>query len=151
MNGIRGQELSADLTVSAAVLHDVDRLVEALVDGAHAVGGTVLSQHCQRFEPVGATVVVIIGESHLLVSTYPELELASLNVQTCSADMDLIQGLEAVSRRLEASEVRSMVVLRHLDVPFEVVLQTGRVAFRDGRLEEPGSPHRRPVQVGERG
>jgi S-adenosylmethionine decarboxylase len=147
MNEIHGQELSADLSVAEEILLDVDRIVDALLEGASALGGTVLSRHCQRFEPVGVTAVVIIGESHLLLSTYPELGLASLNVQTCSASMDLVRGLEAVAHRLEAPEVRSLVMLRHLDTPFEVVARAQGVAVREGRLDERaiGAGVRRPA------
>lgn len=134
MKSVQGQELSADLSVPESILLDVDELVGALEEGARAVEGTVLSHHCQLFEPVGATVIVVIGESHLLLSTYPELGLASLNVQTCSAEMDLIAGLEAIARRLRATEVRSMIVLRHLDTAFRVVAQAECVALDEGKL-----------------
>jgi S-adenosylmethionine decarboxylase len=132
---IFGRELSADVLLDAAVLRDDDALRRSLRAGAQAMGCAVLSECHQRFEPEGLTAVAIIGESHLLVSTYPELGLASFNVQTCSERLRLVEGLEAICAVLGAEAVRSLVLLRHLDVPFQVELCREWVPFHDGRLQ----------------
>jgi S-adenosylmethionine decarboxylase len=132
---IFGRELSADVLLGAAVLRDDEALRRSLRAGAQAMGCPVLSEHHQRFEPEGLTAVAIIGESHLLVSTYPELGLASFNVQTCSERLRLVEGLEAICAALGAEAVRSLVLLRHLDVPFQVELSREWVSFRAGRLQ----------------
>ena len=82
----------------------------------------------------GTTAIVVIGESHLLASTYAELGILAVNIQTCSASMELIDGLAAICAELDASEVRSLVVMRRLDVPMRVVLQVEKVPVRGGRL-----------------
>jgi hypothetical protein len=57
-----------------------------------------------------------------------------VNIQTCSGEMDLLAGLEAICAALDADEVRSLMILRRLDSPLRVTLQRERVAVRDGRL-----------------
>ena len=131
---IFGQELSADLAVPAARLGDPRAVEAALLAGAEAVGCAVLSAHHQLFEPEGVTAIVIIGESHLLMSTYPELGVAPVNIQTCSREMELLPGLAAICRVLGAGAVRSLVLMRHLDTPFRIELACEMVPFRDGRL-----------------
>jgi S-adenosylmethionine decarboxylase len=140
---IYGQELWADVALDAAAMADVTRILGALHAGARGLGCTVLSEHHQLFEPEGATAIVVIGESHLLASTYQELGILAVNIQTCSPSMDLLEGLGAICVALGATEVRSLVVMRRLDAPMRVALQAERVALRDGRLEldlgeEPG-------------
>lgn len=131
---IHGQELWADVEAGAEALGDADRIQAALRAGAAALGSTVLSEHLQRFEPSGVTAVAVIGESHLLASTYEELGLLAVNIQTCTAAMDLVAGLGAVCAALDATEVREVVVMRRLDSPFRVTLRAERVPVRDGRL-----------------
>jgi S-adenosylmethionine decarboxylase len=139
---IHGQELWADIALDAAVLADAASIRAALRTGAAALGSTVLSEHHQLFEPSGMTAIAVIGESHLLASTYEELGLLAVNIQTCSAEMDLVEGLVAICAALAATEVRALVVMRRLDTPFRIVLEAERVPFRDGRLELEEAPPR---------
>lgn len=131
---IYGQELWADVAAPAAVLSDESAIRECLVAGASAIGSVVLSSHHQRFEPSGVTAIAIIGESHLLASTYEELGIVAINIQTCTRNMDLVLALTAICRSLRADEVRSLMIVRRLDVPVRIELERTRVPFRDGRL-----------------
>ena len=139
---IFGQELWADVALEREALGDVARIREALRAGARGLGCTVLSEHHQEFEPAGVTAIVVIGESHLLASTYEELGLLAVNIQTCSAAMNLLDGLASICAALGATEVRSLTVMRRLDTPMRVVLQAEGIAVRDGRLQldEAGLP-----------
>jgi S-adenosylmethionine/arginine decarboxylase-like enzyme len=131
---IHGQELWAYIALDGRVLADVPRILAALRTGAGALGCSVLSEHHQLFEPEGTTAIVVIGESHLLASTYAELGILAVNIQTCSASMELLDGLAAICATLHASEVRSLVVMRRLDVPMRIALQAEAVPVRGGRL-----------------
>jgi len=135
-----GRELWADLLVRPEVLRDHEAIRGCLRAGAAALGCSVLSEHHQLFEPSGLTAVVVIGESHLLASTYEELGVLAVNIQTCTARMDLVPGLEAICDYVGAERARSLVVMRRLDAPFEVELSCENVPFRDGRLRFDGSP-----------
>ena len=130
-----GRELSADVLVSDATTIESHELVlEALREGVVALGATLLSEHHHSFEPAGVTAVAIIGESHLLASTYPELGLVSVNIQTCSAEMVIVEGLEAVCRTLDVRMARAVMVKRHVDVPLQIESFHRDVPMIDGRL-----------------
>ena len=129
-----GRELWADLVVPPEALRDYAAIRGSLRAGAAALGCAVLSEHHQEFEPSGLTAVVVIGESHLIASTYEELGVLAVNIQTCTERMDLVPGLEAICAAVGAERARSLLVMRRLDVPFEVELSAEDVPFRDGRL-----------------
>src|SRR6266567_7175126 len=52
------------------------------------LGCTVLGELPVVFQPHGATCVVVLAESHLIVSTWPEHQLAHIDLFTCRADTD---------------------------------------------------------------
>ncbi len=65
------------------LLNKVDKLKQYLVEAAEACGATVLSVQSKQFEPQGATVLVLLSESHLSIHTYPEKGFAALDCYTC--------------------------------------------------------------------
>lgn len=73
---------------------DFDRLNSAeflkshMVEAAEACGATVLSVQAQQFEPQGATVLVMLSESHISIHTYPERGFAALDCYTCGETVD---------------------------------------------------------------
>lgn len=59
-----------------------------MVEAAEACGATVLSVQAKQFEPQGATVLVMLSESHLSIHTYPERGFAALDCYTCGETVD---------------------------------------------------------------
>ncbi|MMZ61379.1 S-adenosylmethionine decarboxylase proenzyme precursor [compost metagenome] len=59
-----------------------------MVEAAEACGATVLSVQAQQFEPQGATVLVMLSESHISIHTYPERGFAALDCYTCGETVD---------------------------------------------------------------
>jgi S-adenosylmethionine decarboxylase len=59
-----------------------------MVEAAKKSGATVLSVQAQQFEPQGATVLVLLSESHLSIHTYPEKGFAALDCYTCGDTVD---------------------------------------------------------------
>jgi S-adenosylmethionine decarboxylase len=53
---------------------------------ADQLGCTTRAQVIEPFQPHGATCVLILAESHITVSTWPEHHLAHIDVFTCRAD-----------------------------------------------------------------
>lgn len=137
---IHGQELWADLEVEAGVLSRPRRIVEALHVGARALGAEVLSEHVQTFQPAGLTAIVVIGESHLLASTYEELGIVAVNVQTCTAEMELLAGVAAICRELGCRRIRGLLHMRRLDTGPRILLQREDVGLVDGGLDLPDRP-----------
>jgi len=70
------------------LLNDAKFLEKKLVEAAELAGATVLSVQSQQFEPQGATVLVLLSESHISIHTYPEKGFAALDCYTCGEVVD---------------------------------------------------------------
>jgi S-adenosylmethionine decarboxylase len=74
--------------VSFDMLNSAESLQSHMVEAAEACGATVLSVQAQQFEPQGATVLVLLSESHLSIHTYPEKGFAAIDCYTCGETVD---------------------------------------------------------------
>ena len=70
------------------LLNNEEYLQAQMVDAAEACGATVLSVQSKQFEPQGATVLVLLSESHLSIHTYPERGFAAIDCYTCGETVD---------------------------------------------------------------
>ncbi|AJY76044.1 adenosylmethionine decarboxylase [Paenibacillus beijingensis] len=74
--------------VDFELLNNADFLEAHMVEAAEACGASVLSVQAKQFEPQGATVLVLLSESHLSIHTYPEKGFAALDCYTCGETVD---------------------------------------------------------------
>ncbi|KFZ41557.1 MULTISPECIES: adenosylmethionine decarboxylase [Thermoactinomyces] len=102
------------------LLNDVQRLEEHLKDAAKACGATVLSVQSHQFEPQGATVLVLLSESHLSIHTYPEKGFAALDCYTCGHTVDPMIAIEHMFNVLKPSQAYHKMLRRGVR-PIEVV------------------------------
>ncbi|WP_454192317.1 adenosylmethionine decarboxylase [Paenibacillus sp. Marseille-Q7038] len=70
------------------LLNNEEFLQAQMIDAAEACGATVLSVQSKQFEPQGATVLVLLSESHLSIHTYPERGFAAIDCYTCGETVD---------------------------------------------------------------
>jgi S-adenosylmethionine decarboxylase len=70
------------------LLNDPKFLEDMMVQAAEKCGATVLSTQSKQFEPQGATVLVLLSESHISIHTYPERGFAALDCYTCGETVD---------------------------------------------------------------
>ncbi|WP_281889104.1 adenosylmethionine decarboxylase [Paenibacillus sp. YYML68] len=70
------------------LLNNSEWLQAQMVEAAEVCGATVLSVQSKQFEPQGATVLVLLSESHLSIHTYPERGFAALDCYTCGETVD---------------------------------------------------------------
>ena len=84
-------------------LTDKSKLLSLLKKAAELMGSTVFSEHAYEFEPQGISAVVIVGESHLAIHSWPEFDSAYLVVTVCK-NGDLKKGVEFIERELGAEE-----------------------------------------------
>ncbi len=52
---------------------------------AKAVGFTILDTRFHQFEPHGVTGILLLAESHISIHTWPEEQLATLDIFTCGS------------------------------------------------------------------
>ena len=69
--------------VDGALLDDPVRLEQVLLAAAAAAKCQVLGSVKHHFEPHGASVVVLVAESHLSIHTWPEHGYAAADILTC--------------------------------------------------------------------
>lgn len=74
--------------VNFDTLNNADLLQSHMIEAAEACGATVLSVQAKQFEPQGATVLVLLSESHLSIHTYPEKGFAAIDCYTCGETVD---------------------------------------------------------------
>lgn len=70
------------------VLNNAELLQAHMVEAAESCGATVMSIQSKQFEPQGATVLVLLSESHLSIHTYPERGFAAIDCYTCGETVD---------------------------------------------------------------
>ena len=83
-----------------SVLNTPDSLLNILKKCANEIGARVFSQHIYKFTPQGISAVLIIGESHIAIHTYPEFNSAYF-VATVCREADLKKGLKIVEKELD--------------------------------------------------
>jgi S-adenosylmethionine decarboxylase len=87
-------------------------LVEAMRATVHCLGCTILGELPVLFQPHGATCVLVLAESHLTVSTWPEHQLAHVDLFTCRADTDPEHAIAPILAALGAGTVHGQQVHR---------------------------------------
>lgn len=101
------------------LLNDALLLEKHMKVAAEKCGATVLSSQAQNFEPQGATVLVLLSESHLSVHTYPEKGFAALDCYTCGHGVDPAVAIRYMMDVLKPTQAFEKV-MRRGDGPIEV-------------------------------
>ncbi len=79
----KGFHFIVEASGCSAVISQVDRLQEILVEAAKRANAQVWSVSFHKFPPHGVSGVVVISESHLSVQTWPEVNYMALDIYTC--------------------------------------------------------------------
>lgn len=82
-------------------------LLHAMRESVRLMGATVVGELPVMFQPHGLTCVLVLAESHLVVSTWPEHGLAHVDLFTCRADVDPDAALRPVHEVLGCVDVRA--------------------------------------------
>jgi S-adenosylmethionine decarboxylase len=101
------------------LLNDARLLEKYIKVAAEKCGATVLSSQTQAFEPQGATVLVLLSESHLSIHTYPEKGFAALDCYTCGHEVDPMVAIRYMMDVLKPTHAFEKV-MRRGDGPIEV-------------------------------
>lgn len=95
-------------------LNDIERVKNAMLDGARQAGLTIVDSVFHKFSPHGISGVVVISESHLAVHTWPEFGYAALDFFTCGEEGDPWVVQQLVTAGFKAKRVTSMELKRGL-------------------------------------
>ncbi|MNJ29689.1 adenosylmethionine decarboxylase [Paenibacillus bouchesdurhonensis] len=98
--------------VDFEVLNNAELLQAHLVEAAESCGATVLSVQSKQFEPQGATVLVLLSESHLSIHTYPERGFAAIDCYTCGETVDPQLAIDYLVSVLKPEKVYAKKIIR---------------------------------------
>jgi S-adenosylmethionine decarboxylase len=106
-------------------LNNAEWLQAQMVEAADVCGATVLSVQAKQFEPQGATVLVLLSESHISIHTYPEKGFAALDCYTCGETVDPELAIGHMMSVLQPREVHAKKLIRGIG---EMKVETPAVA-----------------------
>jgi S-adenosylmethionine decarboxylase len=94
------------------LLNDAEFLKKQMIEAAESCGATVLSVQAKQFSPQGATVLVLLSESHLSIHTYPERGFAALDCYTCGETVDPQVAIDYMVSVLKPEKVYAKKLVR---------------------------------------
>jgi S-adenosylmethionine decarboxylase len=103
------------------LLNNAEWLQTQMVEAAEACGATVMSVQAKQFEPQGATVLVLLSESHLSIHTYPEKGFAALDCYTCGETVDPQLAIDYMVSVLKPETTHAKKLIRGMG---ELVVET---------------------------
>jgi len=103
-----------DITDCAAPEPEPGDLLDAMRTAVTRLGATVLGELPVLFQPHGITCVLVLAESHLIVSTWPEHRLAHIDLFTCRADTDPEYALKPIIDTLGGAKIHAQHIQRVL-------------------------------------
>lgn len=115
--------------VDFKLLNNAEWLQTHMVEAAEVSGATVLSVQAKKFDPQGATVLVLLSESHLSIHTYPEKGFAAIDCYTCGETVDPQTAIDYMISVLSPEKVYAKKLIRGLgEIEVEPV-KTKQVEF----------------------
>lgn len=96
------------------LLNNAELLQAHMIEAAEACGATVLSVQAKQFEPQGATVLVLLSESHLSIHTYPEKGFAAIDCYTCGETVDPQVAIDSLVAVLKPERTYAKKLVRGL-------------------------------------
>lgn len=99
---------------STATLNDIQSIEDVMRRAVKASGATEVGCVFHKFNPVGASGVIVLSESHISIHTWPEEGFAAVDFFTCG-DCDPHRGLDILLEGLDGSHYELMYVERGLE------------------------------------
>jgi S-adenosylmethionine decarboxylase proenzyme len=90
--------------VTGCVIETVEVLEAKMNHIAEQQGFTVVARAFHQFEPVGATGVLVLAESHFTAHTYPEESKVYIDVFCCTPSFNAPACAEAIQKEFGAAE-----------------------------------------------
>ena len=90
----------AELYDCPEVIHDATALAEAAKRAAQSVGATIVGEYEVRYVPHGLTIAIFLGESHIVLTTWPEFCLLLVDILLCNPEMDPRKVVEEIKAQI---------------------------------------------------
>lgn len=104
----------------AGPLPDVPALTSACVAAVREAGFDVVAEAVHAFTPHGASVALLLAQSHIIISTWPEFSAALVDLAVCGRPETALTMWNAIEQVLvpSASDVTEQVL--HLESSFPI-------------------------------
>ncbi len=96
------------------ILRKASTVEKVLIRAAEKADLSVLRAHSHQFEPQGATSMVVVGESHLAIHTWPEFGFAAADIFLCQRDP--VEAAEVLMKELQPKKVDILEITRGSDI-----------------------------------
>lgn len=96
--------------VDHQLLNHEGQLLRAALNIAQQLKLTVVKSFVHQFEPHGLSVVLVIGESHLAIHTWPELGYLHIDTLSCSKKADLTKLQEVLQQQFQPTRITSQKI-----------------------------------------
>lgn len=74
--------------VKFELLDDVNKIISILRKISSIVNLTILKESFHKFEPQGLSAVLLLSESHISIHTWPEKNVACMDIFSCKNNPD---------------------------------------------------------------
>ena len=98
-----------------AIISSVEKVQQILVKAAEISGAQVWSVSFSKFPPMGVSGVVVISESHISATTWPEFGYGAMDFYSCGETVDPEKGLNYAVEAFGASTFHITEITRGLD------------------------------------
>ena len=109
---ITGKHLIADVIniTKYELLNTLDGIKPLMEKIINELKLTVVGQIHHQFEPVGATCLYLLSESHLSIHTYPEMRCCTIDLYCCNDRINLEDALEIIYEYFD----RNSIITKHI-------------------------------------
>ncbi len=93
-------------------INSKDIIRASMIEAAKAARATIVADLFHEFNPHGISGVVVIAESHIAIHSWPEHHCASVDIFTCSEDMDPHAAVDYLKTVFKAQRVEVKTIAR---------------------------------------
>jgi S-adenosylmethionine decarboxylase len=111
------QHLNIDVYGCECPLEDPRFLSEVMISSVERVGAKIVNSLSHQFVPHGLTMVLVLAESHLLITTWPEYKYANVDIFLCNSIMSTEKVWATLERSLCPVEAKINVINHTIPVP----------------------------------
>ncbi len=90
----------AELYDCPEIINDAQALAEAAKTAAQSVGATIVGEYEVRYVPHGLTIAIFLGESHIVLTTWPEFDLLLVDILLCNPQMHPRTVVERIRQQI---------------------------------------------------
>lgn len=93
-------------------INSKDIIRESMIEAAKIAKATIVADVFHEFNPHGISGVVVIAESHIAIHSWPEHRCASVDIFTCSEDMNPQAAVDFLKTVFKAKRVEVKTIAR---------------------------------------